>query len=1393
MKTMKNIRLFYFGILVFFFLGINNPVYGIIHPPAPTIDAPDDIDLGIGQDEQQGGGGLVGETIRVFNGNVVEKRSDLSFSSPNSLGLVFESFYNSRSQKSGIMGYGWTHTYEARLDPSDHTGGDPGLLKITDSTGRAHYFKSMPSEHEGFLGNDGEEKIIGPDDWADLQRVKDYKGRERYFRGSFSRGYEGMFAEKTYVEEGADGYIWHLLDGTMYGFEPSGRLSWIADGKGNRLLLKYDSRSRLQIVIDRSSQRVLEFHYQDIGLLAYVTGPITDAVIDGIWVSYGYDENNNLTSVTYADGSGFDYGYTDANDIHNLTEKRDKAGHLMNTWGYDESDRSVSNFSRDGKGVDIEYVSDSQIEVTDAYDKEREYLLVEVAGRMRVSAIIDGISGSGSMPYSIYNIISWLYDDNMNPEELEFPGGTINRFSDFDERGNPGIITLAADTNIERTIFVTYHPYRNSLLKMTEKSVLGNGNRVTIWDYDRDYNDTPNEHPTSFVSRIIQMGYTKNKSGSIVSYKYITILRYNDKGQVTSKDGPLPGTNDTTLWAYNPTTGDLLSIIRPLIGATKYPSDFYDAAGQAGKVIDVNGNSTTYTYDARGRIIGITNNADSSTSSMVYDIAGTLESKTNEIGKTTFEYEATYGRLYKKYFVDGHYTEFIYDEQGNVTGENNYDPNDMLTGGKSYLHVGSELPGKLYREINADGTYTQYNYDLDGNVASVTDPNGNITSYAYDPLGRHVTETQPESIVTSNTYDDHGNLHTITDAENRTTTYVYDDMASLVAAISPDTGTTTYAYDEAGNQTNKIDANGISVNYTYDTLNRLTYVDFPTDTDIAYTYDTGTNGIGHRTGMSDESGFYTFGYDGRGRVISKTSVIGGITYNLSRTYTIAGQVSSITYPDGRIVNYNREDCACKPDSITTTKDGITTTLFQDIQYNPPPPPEGISAMSNGAGGSVDSVIDTTGELTVSNPGAPNEKTYTYDNNGNLLTITAPSTPWDNRVYAYDALNRLTHAEGPWGSIDYTYDGVGNRLTETMDSGIDTYYNYYDGTNKLKEAVSDTDAVTYTYDLNGNVTGIGDKVLTYNQDNRLVSVASGGTTLGEYTYDDLGQRIIKKVNGKTTVFLYDFNGNIIGESDPSGTFSKEHIYFMDVYHTSLAMIDDETEEVYYYGNNMIGTPEIVTDSTNTVVWEAIYKPFGDANINTNSTITNNFRLPGQYYDQETGFHYNYHRYYEPSIGRYLRPDPIGLDGGVNLYVYVENNPLGSIDPLGLCDAYCEGGEWEGSSFFGLGGSYGGTAHLCRIFWSCKASYDVYCETSSICYGGGAIVGASIDLVGTATATGAYSSSALASDSSGWLLATPLYSMTHTSSGNTVIETTSAGLSAELGFAYITCYTHTSTCD
>jgi RHS repeat-associated protein len=893
--------------------------------------------------------------------------------------------------------------------------------------------------------------------------------------------------------------------------------------------------------------------------------------------------------------------------------------------------------------------------------------------------------------------VRWAYDDTLRLIETESANGTINQYQGYDERGNPGTVRLAVGTPEERVITYTYHPDMHVPLTRTEASILGTGNKATIWDYDDDYDTTPNESPTGLLSRIVETGFTKDSSGATVPFEYITTFTYNAKGQVLSLDGPLPGTDDTTFFAYDNATGDLLSITQPLIGSTSFSE--YDAAGNLRKVIDVNGQSKHFTYDAKARITAITNDADGSSSTTSYDTAGQPTSMTDEDGVTRgYAYDGTYGRLITITDVDGNYITYVYDIQGNRIEMSKHDPSGLRTFRKRWGYEDPDIPGKLWKEINADDTYTEYGYDSEGNIASVKDPNDNTTYYAYDPLNRLTSVTQPGSVTTTYTYDTHGNLTLVTDANGNTTTYTYDDMGRLVSTSSPDTGTMTYAYDAAGNPAQKTDAKGIAVQYTYDLLNRLTAVQFPDPTQtITYSYDAGSYGKGRRTGMTDPSGNTTFGYDVRGRLVQKTSTINGQSYTLGQAYSPGGRVMTVTYPSGRTLDYTRGSMG-RMEGLSTTSNTTTVTLASNMTYNPFAGPKGLST---GAGGEVNNQSGECGCLTIANPGEQMEHIYTYDNNRNLIDIHAPNVPWYNQSFTYDALNRLTDATGRYGTIGCSYDNVGNRLTRTVNGETETL-SYIPGTNKLDQIAGDN-PVSFAYDANGNTTAIGNKTLTYNQNNRLVRVEENSVVLGEYTYNGLGQRVIKEVDGVTTVFHYDLDGKLIAESLVDGTITAEYLYMGKI---RIAKVDVTAGKIYYYLNDRLGTPQIMTDETGTIVWEASYKPFGEATVNPKSTIVNNFRFPGQYFDEETGLHYNYFRYYDARRGRYLSPDPLSLSNLqiqrqsalnnlmqlfgdhlnmdqaenflvsnlfyrcslinpqiLNRYPYAHNNPISNIDPEG----------------------------------------------------------------------------------------------------------------------------------
>ncbi len=1177
-------------------------------------EPPEDVDFGIAASEQERGGGLVGETICILNGNCVELREDLSLSSPHTMGLRFTGAYNSRSNRVGCMGHGWTHGFEASLE----------LQHLIDG--------------------------------LEFVRILDHRGRAHYFRKRENGLYIGFFKEKTRLSAEGAGYVWSLLSGVNYGFQASGELIWIEDEKGNRLDIVYSKQGLVEKVTDLGSGRAIFLRYNADNLLDHITGPVTDAIPDGVWVRYGYDEMKNLISITYPDGSRFRYGYGGGDENGNLAEKRNALGHLLNTWSYDGQQRVVNSFSADGKGVAIEYVSDSQVEVTDAYGVSRTYIIEKIKGRRKVVAM----NGMANAPYTESNAIRWVYDDNLRLIETEDAGGKINRYEDQDSRGNPGTIRLAVGTLDERHVTYLYHPLMNLPLSRTESSVLQPGGlKVTTWDYDNDYDETPNENPTGLLSQIIERGFTRDESGAFVPFDYVTKLQYNEKGQIISADGPLSGSQDAITMIYDASTGDLLSVTRPLIGATLL-SD-YDGAGRPGTIADVNGQSISYRYDGRGRPTAVITGPEGAATNVSYTLGGKPASITDPDNVTrTFIYDPEFGRLSRIADPEGNYIAYQYDIQGNLVEMGKYGPSGNRTAGKRWDYHHPAAPGKLFREISDDNAFIQYGYDDDGNIAFVIDRNGNSTDYVYDLLHRLISVIQPGDVATSYGYDKHGNLASIVDAQGNRTIYHYDDMGQLVLAESPDTGTTTYGYDGAGNLTSKRDAKGNLVRYSYDLLNRITAIRHtdPVD-DIIYAYDGGANGKGRLTEMTDPSGKLLFGYDTRGRLVRKTHMINGQNHTLFRSYSPGGKVMDITYPSGRVMHYAR-DAMGRMKGLSTTYRGNETTLVSNMTYNPFGGPKGLST---GAGGQVSNEPGACECIDVTNPGEQMERKYTYDGNRNLLSITATNTPWFNQEFTYDALDRLKNAVGRYGMITYSYDKVGNRIQKNSNGEVDEYV-YIPGTNQLGE-IKGANPLTLEYDANGNTIRRGDRTLAYNQNNRLIRVEGNGDIIAEYVYNGLGQRVIKDAETGATIFHYDFDGQLIGESTPQGTFIKEYLYMGKI---RMAMADPEKGATYFYLNDHLGTPEIMTDANGEIVWMAAYKPFGEANVHPNSTVVNNLRFPGQYYDQETDLHYNYHRYYDPTTGRYLTPDPIGLEGGINLFVYASDNPVNRVDPKGLFNPF-----------------------------------------------------------------------------------------------------------------------------
>ncbi len=400
--------------------------------------------------------------------------------------------------------------------------------------------------------------------------------------------------------------------------------------------------------------------------------------------------------------------------------------------------------------------------------------------------------------------------------------------------------------------------------------------------------------------------------------------------------------------------------------------------------------------------------------------------------------------------------------------------------------------------------------------------------------------------------------------------------------------------------------------------------------------------------MLSESETLCRAFTPKGQVKKETKTIDSVQYVTQYTYDQNGNLKTMTYPSGRVITYTISN-----DKVTAVLNNAAN-LATNISYKPF---GGISSLTYGNGIAGTIGYDNQYRVTNITAGTVMNLSYSqYDANGNITAINNVIDPTKNKTFGYDALDRLTSAtaSGIWGSLSWTYDGVGNRQTQA--NGGTSTYAYQTGTNKLT-GITGAGAMSFTFDLNGNTATENARQYTYNQNQRLIQVVDGAMTAG-YTYSGNGQRVNKVVNGVTTVFHYDQSGQLIAESDATGGVTAEYVYL-----NSQPLAKIEGSNVFYYHNDHLGTPQKMTDATGQVVWSADYKPFGETTI-TVSTLTNNLRFPGQYYDAETGLNYNYRRDYNPLIGRYIEADPIGQEGGLHLYAYVSGNPINLTDPHGL---------------------------------------------------------------------------------------------------------------------------------
>ncbi len=794
------------------------------------------------------------------------------------------------------------------------------------------------------------------------------------------------------------------------------------------------------------------------------------------------------------------------------------------------------------------------------------------------------------------------------------------------------------------------------------------GNRLTI---DRDSNRNVTR-VTSPDGRTIDFTYdtsnriseTRDNSGRVVTYDY------DNSGRLWKVTNPEDGVEE---YGYD-TSNRMTTVKKP--NGTLMVTNVYDANGRVQRQTLSDGGvyQFAYTLDGSGRVTQ-TDITDprGNVRRLVFNTRGYVTSETFAVGKpeqqtTTYELDPATNLKTATTDALGRRTAFTYDARGNATSVTRlagtpdavtmtftYDPTyNQLTSITDPLGHVLELRydslGQLTEVEDPLDNVARFSYTATGRVATVTDPTGNVTQFTYeggdliavtDPLGRAVSMytdsvgrilaltdslgnryrydydrldrvtkiTDPLGAFTAYTYDANGNLTRVTDARGGVTQFDYDAKERLESITDPLLKTESYEYDGMNNLTQVTERNGKIATFTYDALDRLKTAEFgrgkkgqsltAPDATVTHTWDAGNR----LTQIVDtQDGTITRGYDALDRLVSEAGPRGSVGY----AYDANGRRTRLTIPGQTDVTYTYDDA----NRLT----GITQGTVQ-----------------------VGFGYDDAGRRTTLNLPNGIVAEYTYDDAGQISGI----------VY--------TRGGVAIGDLAYQYDAAGRRVLESGSLARRSMPAAVAGaTYNAANRVTAWGGTTLAYDLNGNLTSDGSRTYTWDSRNRLRTIAGGAAA--SFGYDAFGRRGSATLSGSTTSFLYD------------GSNVTQELTGASVKATMLRGF--ELDEIFQrtdaagprtFVTDILGSALALTDDAGVARTEYRYDPYG-ATIASGDTSGSLIQYTGRENDG-TGLYYYRARYYSPSLGRFISEDPIGLQGGPNLYAYVGGDPLSYTDPTG----------------------------------------------------------------------------------------------------------------------------------
>ena len=943
--------------------------------------------------------------------------------------------------------------------------------------------------------------------------------------------------------------------------------------------------------------------------------------------------------------------------------------------------------------------------------------------------------------------LAHTYDDPAHPgyltrTTLEGTDGTSQRVLqawEYDTQGRRTLRAEAVGTALERETSWTWDPtYPALVATMEQPSVEGFPEvEVTTQGYDASGNR----------NSLTVEGFERGAPFSLT-----TVYTHNAAGRKLTIDPPGHAADDVVSFGYDPTRGNGLLVLAsrtdPLIGSTTYD---HDAFNRRTSMTDPNGVVTETEYDALDRVTQIIQRGATLAEDLVtehrYNVFGDLfQTMLPEGNVIEYGYDAA-GRLEwierkadDQVSTHGERVFFTLDNLGNRIREQHQrwdgatwqDRSESSYAYSSRCHLDS-----VTRGAPGEVSTTEFAYDCDGRLERTWDANHPsmrqtepaTTESFYDELDRLTEVRQPfgatgTTVSTFYSYDVQDHLVSVTDSEGAVTTYAFSDRDLLTQEVSEVSGTTESLYDEHGELMQRIDARGVTETRTLDALDRLTFVDYADDTlDITLTYDDPgvPFSLGRLTQIERGGIAIDTGYDRFGRVTQD----GDLLY----TYDGNGNRTRVEYPGGMSA-ITTHDFADRPETLTLERPvDPDLPVVTGATYEPSGP---LATLSLGNGLTETRTHDSRyypDAITVDNGAATTllDWDYTTDAEGNPTSIADLLNAANDRSYAYqDVQYFLTQGDGPWGTRSWTYDAIGNRLSETRDGQTDTYsyvLNLAGGNSAKLDAISLAvgGSRSYGYDSAGNQTHVSEGadvvVRQYDDAGRLShqqrDAAEAST---EFLYDGrsfLSQALGREPDGSghgvfcdgfesgdtagwgaaatvpgtcfatlETIATYSSDGTLHSSTDQGTTW---HIVYFGG--RPIAQYEPTTDTLLHLTPDHLGTPILATDTAGTAVWSGGFQPFG-ADYAGASVAGVFLRFPGQWVggaweDSSAGvLANNVHRWYGAGSGRYSRPDPLGVESSIHVYTFVDNRPQMFIDPFGLraiiftgCEAWFLDDDWN----------------------------------------------------------------------------------------------------------------------